>query len=77
MEEVAGAGGGAGLAVLAPADEGFAFEDVDNGVLLAVVVDAGFGAGLDEEGSAPEAGLDLVFGGDGGETQGAWGLQGS
>ena len=41
MQKIAGLCGRGVLAVIAPADKGFAFKYVNNGVLLAVMVDAG------------------------------------
>ena len=61
VDEVAGLGDGGVLALLSPEHQRFALEDVDDGVLLAVVVDAGRGAGFDQEGAAPEVGVDVGF----------------
>ena len=68
VEEVSGADPRFGFAALAPADERFAFEHIDDGFLLAVMVDAGTRAGFDEERPAPEAGGDAVVARNGGEA---------
>lgn len=75
VEKVAGVDEGLGFAVFAPADERFAFENIDDGFLFPMMMDAGARACFDEEGSAPEAGGDAVIVGDGGEAQGAWSLR--
>jgi hypothetical protein len=77
VEEVAGADESLRFAVVAPADEGFAFEDVDDGFLLAVVMDGGARTRFDEEGSSPKTGGDAMIAGDGCETERSWGLCGA
>lgn len=77
VDEVACASGVLRLAMFSPADEALAGEDVDDGVLFAMVVDAGACAGFDEEGSAPQLRGDAGFGADGGLALRAGGLLGA
>src|SRR6516164_4891414 len=48
------------LAVLAPADTARSFEHVGDGLLFTMMMDAGRGAGLDDEDAAPQRSLNSV-----------------
>ena len=58
MDEVTGLGACGEFAAFAPAHLALAFEYVGDGFLLAVMVDAGLRARLDDEDAAPQARLD-------------------
>jgi hypothetical protein len=77
VEKVAGAHEDGVLAMASPTDGRLAIEDVDDGVLLAMVMDAGTGAGLDQKGSAPQSGFDAKLARDGGTPERTWSLAGA
>ena len=54
VDEVAGAGFVDKFEAGAPAETGAAAHDVDNGFDFAVVVRAGFGVGMDDDGAGPK-----------------------
>ena len=73
-DEIARASFGRELELSAPAHAGSAFEYVDHGLEVSVVVRAGFGIGVDDDGAGPE-----LLGADAGEVYGgcaghAWGF---
>jgi hypothetical protein len=55
MQEVSGTHGTLVLAAFTPADQGFAFEHIDDGLLIAVMMDSGARAWLDLEHAGPQA----------------------
>src|SRR5256886_6503136 len=76
VDEVAGAGLGDELELVAPAHAGLAANDVDHALYRAVMVGAGLGLGVDDDGAGPEflgAGARV---GDGGGAVHARGLRG-
>src|ERR1700733_14896113 len=70
MDEIAGVRGRGRLAALSPTDRTIALEHVCDGFLLAVMMDAGLGPGLDDKYSAPKRGGDAIVDRDGGTTLG-------
>jgi hypothetical protein len=54
VDEVAGAGFVDEFEVIAPAETGATADDVDYGFEFAVMVGAGFGVGMDDDGAGPE-----------------------
>ena len=54
VDEIAGAGFVDELKVVAPAEAGAAADDVDDGFEFTVMVGAGFGVGMDNDGASPE-----------------------
>jgi hypothetical protein len=76
MDKVAGVRGRGKLAALSPTDRAIALERVGDRLLLAVMMDAGLGAWLDDEYSAPKRGGDTIVNRDGGTTLGARRLAG-
>src|SRR6266480_7953483 len=76
VDEVAGAGFGHELELVAPAHAGLAAHHVDHALYRAVMVGAGLGLGVDDDGAGPEflgAGARV---GDGGGAVHARGLRG-
>ena len=63
------------LAALSPADQAIALEYVGDGFLLAMMMDAGTGSGLNDKYPAPKLGCDTIVSGYGGTTLGPWRLR--
>jgi hypothetical protein len=70
VDKVAGVRGRGKLAALSPTDRAIALEHVGDRLLLAVMMDAGLGPGLDDKYSAPKRGVDAIVSRDGGTTLG-------
>src|SRR5579883_378368 len=75
VQEITRSHGGRVLSGITPAHERLALEDVDNRILLAVMMNAGSGQGLDDKGSGPQGRNDAVRGGDGRRPQRSRGLE--
>jgi len=63
------------LATLSPTDQAIALEYVGDGFLLAMMMDAGTGSGLNEEYPAPKLGCDTIVSRDRSTTLGPWRLR--
>jgi hypothetical protein len=61
VEKIASADPSLRFSALAPAHQRFALQGIDDGFLLAVVVNTGASAGFDEKNFTPEAGLDAAM----------------
>src|ERR1700730_18816749 len=70
MDKIAGVRGFRILAALSPTDQAIALEHVGDGLLLAVMMDAGLGPGLNDKDPAPKFGCATIVDRDGGTTLG-------
>src|SRR5271167_4010036 len=75
MDKITGVRGRGMLAALSPADQAIALKHVDDGFLLAMMMDTGAGSGLNDKYPAPKLGCDTIVGRDGGTTLGSWRLR--
>lgn len=71
MDKIAGVRGFRILAALSPPDQAIALEDIGDGLLLSVMMDAGLGPGLNDKYPAPKRGGDTIVNRDGGTTLGS------
>jgi hypothetical protein len=71
MDKITGVRGRRILGVLSPTDQAIALEHVGDGLLLAVMMDASLGPGLNDKYSASKLGCDTIVSRDGGTTLGS------
>src|ERR1700722_11045623 len=70
MDKIACARGRRILAALSPTDRAIALEHIGDGLLLAVMMNAGLSPGLGDKDPAPKSGCDTIVDCDGGATLG-------
>jgi hypothetical protein len=75
MDKITGVRGRRMLAALSPTDQAIALEYVGDGFLLAMMMDAGTGSGLNDEYPAPKLGCDTIVSRDRSATLGPWRLR--
>jgi hypothetical protein len=75
VDKITGVRGRRMLAAFSPTHQAIALEHVSDGFLLAMMMDAGTGSGLNDKYPAPKLGCDTIVSRDRGTTFGPWRLR--